>query len=249
MPALHTPTPQRVHPVMTPTPHAPASPSRPPRCAALPTLQTPGAGGPVPPGARGGHLPVRATETGEGGLRPMPPGPMSPWAAQRGWVGEPGPLLSQPCPQLPRALAVGGPRSGAQGGGPWGAGATALPPCQDYESKLEALQKQMGSRYCPEANEEEEEPEDEGERPAERGRAWASGWEGSPRGHGPRPLPGALLVSAFALGSPAGLSPGKGILVPRRRDSGRGGPCGSRHPTSSRVCTQAGAAWTLGRGV
>lgn len=108
MPALHTPTPQRVHPVMTPTPHAPASPSRPPRCAALPTLQTPGAGGPVPPGARGGHLPVRATETGEGGLRPMPPGPMSPWAAQRGWVGEPGPLLSQPCPQLPRALAVGG---------------------------------------------------------------------------------------------------------------------------------------------
>ncbi|XP_039716934.1 kinesin-like protein KIF1A isoform X2 [Pteropus medius] len=31
----------------------------------------------------------------------------------------------------------------------------------DYESKLEALQKQMGSRYCPEANEEEEEPEDE----------------------------------------------------------------------------------------
>lgn len=38
-------------------------------------------------------------------------------------------------------------------------------PCfpQDYESKLEALQKQMDSRYYPEANEEEEEPEDEGE--------------------------------------------------------------------------------------
>lgn len=34
---------------------------------------------------------------------------------------------------------------------------------QDYESKLEALQKQMDSRYYPEANEEEEEPEDEGE--------------------------------------------------------------------------------------
>lgn len=33
---------------------------------------------------------------------------------------------------------------------------------QDYESKLEALQKQMDSRYYPEANEEEEEPEDEG---------------------------------------------------------------------------------------
>uniref|UniRef100_A0A670IYI8 Kinesin-like protein n=1 Tax=Podarcis muralis TaxID=64176 RepID=A0A670IYI8_PODMU len=32
----------------------------------------------------------------------------------------------------------------------------------DYESKLEALQKQMDSRYYPEANEEEEEPEDEG---------------------------------------------------------------------------------------
>ncbi|NXE39107.1 KIF1B protein, partial [Ptilorrhoa leucosticta] len=32
---------------------------------------------------------------------------------------------------------------------------------QDYESKLEALQKQMDSRYYPEANEEEEEPEDE----------------------------------------------------------------------------------------
>ncbi|XP_015282296.1 PREDICTED: kinesin-like protein KIF1A [Gekko japonicus] len=31
----------------------------------------------------------------------------------------------------------------------------------DYESKLEALQKQMESRYYPEANEEEEEPEDE----------------------------------------------------------------------------------------
>lgn len=38
-------------------------------------------------------------------------------------------------------------------------------PCfpQDYESKLEALQKQMDSRYYPEANEEEDEPEDEGE--------------------------------------------------------------------------------------
>lgn len=32
---------------------------------------------------------------------------------------------------------------------------------QDYESKLEALQKQMDSRYYPEVNEEEEEPEDE----------------------------------------------------------------------------------------
>ncbi|MBZ3888049.1 Kinesin-like protein KIF1A [Sciurus carolinensis] len=32
----------------------------------------------------------------------------------------------------------------------------------DYESKLEALQKQMDSRYYPEVNEEEEEPEDEG---------------------------------------------------------------------------------------
>ncbi|KAM8788131.1 kinesin-like protein KIF1A [Rhynchonycteris naso] len=31
----------------------------------------------------------------------------------------------------------------------------------DYESKLEALQKQMDSRYFPEVNEEEEEPEDE----------------------------------------------------------------------------------------
>ncbi|XP_068819958.1 kinesin-like protein KIF1A isoform X17 [Capricornis sumatraensis] len=31
----------------------------------------------------------------------------------------------------------------------------------DYESKLEALQKQMDSRYYPEVNEEEEEPEDE----------------------------------------------------------------------------------------
>ncbi|XP_067395126.1 kinesin-like protein KIF1A [Emydura macquarii macquarii] len=31
----------------------------------------------------------------------------------------------------------------------------------DYESKLEALQKQMDSRFYPEANEEEEEPEDE----------------------------------------------------------------------------------------
>ncbi|KFV71828.1 Kinesin-like KIF1B, partial [Dryobates pubescens] len=31
----------------------------------------------------------------------------------------------------------------------------------DYESKLEALQKQMDSRYYPEANEDEEEPEDE----------------------------------------------------------------------------------------
>lgn len=34
--------------------------------------------------------------------------------------------------------------------------------CQDYESKLEALQKQMDSRYFPEMNEEDEEPEDEG---------------------------------------------------------------------------------------
>ncbi|KAH0623908.1 hypothetical protein JD844_007102 [Phrynosoma platyrhinos] len=36
----------------------------------------------------------------------------------------------------------------------------------DYESKLEALQKQMDSRYYPEANEEEEEPEDEGKNSA-----------------------------------------------------------------------------------
>lgn len=37
---------------------------------------------------------------------------------------------------------------------------------QDYESKLEALQKQMESRYYPEvAEEEEEELEDEGEGP------------------------------------------------------------------------------------
>ncbi|XP_012590230.1 PREDICTED: kinesin-like protein KIF1A [Condylura cristata] len=35
----------------------------------------------------------------------------------------------------------------------------------DYESKLEALQKQMDARYYPEAAEEEEELEDEGERP------------------------------------------------------------------------------------
>lgn len=46
---------------------------------------------------------------------------------------------------------------------------------QDYESKLEALQRQMDSRYYPEVNEEEEEPEDEGERLSVDG-ALALGW-------------------------------------------------------------------------
>ena len=62
-------------------------------------------------------------------------------------------------------------------------------PCvcaQDYESKLEALQKQMGARFYPEVNEEEEEPGDEGEgaHPAWR---WAG--EGSQGRGGPGPLP------------------------------------------------------------
>lgn len=34
---------------------------------------------------------------------------------------------------------------------------------QDYESKLEALQRQVNSRYYPETTEEEEELEEEGE--------------------------------------------------------------------------------------
>lgn len=33
---------------------------------------------------------------------------------------------------------------------------------KDYESRLEALQRQMDSRYYTEVNEEEEEPEDDG---------------------------------------------------------------------------------------
>lgn len=53
---------------------------------------------------------------------------------------------------------------------------------QDYESKLEALQKQMDSRYYPEVNEEEEEPEDEGE-----GCSWVWRWAGP----GPRPGEGS----------------------------------------------------------
>lgn len=61
--------------------------------------------------------------------------------------------------------ARGAPRQPRQEGcaGAWGPVATtALLLCQDYESKLEALQKQMDSRYFPEMNEEEDEPEDEG---------------------------------------------------------------------------------------
>ncbi|KAI4580409.1 hypothetical protein MJT46_001777, partial [Ovis ammon polii x Ovis aries] len=70
-------------------------------------------------------------------------------------------LLPQPSVQ-PLELALGGH---VRRGGPQGAGLRVEPQArfcaQDYESKLEALQKQMDSRYYPEVNEEEEEPEDE----------------------------------------------------------------------------------------
>lgn len=89
-------------------------------------------------------------------------------------------LLPQPSVQ-PLELALGGH---VRRGGPQGAGLRVEPQArfcaQDYESKLEALQKQMDSRYYPEVNEEEEEPEDEGEGscPAQgrAGPAW--GWGG-----------------------------------------------------------------------
>uniref|UniRef100_A0A8C3PQ92 Kinesin-like protein n=1 Tax=Calidris pygmaea TaxID=425635 RepID=A0A8C3PQ92_9CHAR len=68
---------------------------------------------------------------------------------------------------LEQQRLVGGqdlaPSQAAQEGGGWVP--TGGEKC--YMSKLEALQKQMDSRYYPEANEEEEEPEDEG-------RGWVS---------------------------------------------------------------------------
>ena len=92
----------------------------------------------------------------------------------------PGSPLPQPFAQPPE-LARGGR---VRRGGPQAAGLRVEPQArfcaQDYESKLEALQKQMDSRYYPEVNEEEEEPEDEGEGscPAQGrvGPAW--GWGG-----------------------------------------------------------------------
>ena len=98
----------------------------------------------------------------------------------------PGSPLPQPFAQPPE-LARGGR---VRRGGPQAAGLRVEPQArfcaQDYESKLEALQKQMDSRYYPEVNEEEEEPEDEGEGscPAQGrvGSAWGWGGVSSPQG-------------------------------------------------------------------
>ena len=81
-------------------------------------------------------------------------------------------LVRRPHPGSPLPQSFAQPPELARGcrirrGGPQGAGLRMEPQArfcaQDYESKLEALQKQMDSRYYPEVNEEEEEPEDEGE--------------------------------------------------------------------------------------
>lgn len=111
-------------------------------------------------------------------------------------------------------MGAGSPRR--EGG--QGPGLRAGPQCrfhgQDYESKLEALQKQMDSRYYPEVNEEEEEPEDEGEglsAGSARALGWGRGLDGEPPGR------------SFALGSQATLQerppcPPGGL--PRCRGSG-----------------------------
>ena len=143
---------------------APPRALSPPRPHPCPLPQAPGAGGPVPPRAGGGHVPAGAAEAGE-----------------RGPARRPG-------------LGAGSPwQEGGQG-----PGLRAGPQCrfrgQDYESKLEALQKQMDSRYYPEVNEEEEEPEDEGEG-LSAGNARASGWG--------RVLDGEPPGRSFALGSRA----------------------------------------------
>ena len=81
-------------------------------------------------------------------------------------------LVRRPHPGSPLPQSFAQPPEVVRGGricrgGPQGAGLRMEPQArfcaQDYESKLEALQKQMDSRYYPEVNEEEEEPEDEGE--------------------------------------------------------------------------------------
>lgn len=157
-------------PTWSPTPAVPPTPPATPP----PLLQAPGAGGPVPPGAGGGHLLAGAAKAGEGGpTRPTDIPPLSPHAPQaphHAWVGWLGSCfassLTLSCPPglslwwgHVRRWAGMGPQLRAADG------AQPLPPCQDYESKLEALQRQMDSRLFPEANEEEEEPEDEGEGP------------------------------------------------------------------------------------
>lgn len=138
--------------------------------------------------------------------------------------------------------AVLGLRPGALGPGPgregWGRRAgvhVELPASllrQDYESKLEALQKQMGSRGYPEANEEEEGPEDEGEGPCP---AWRWAAEGAQERGGPGLPPAGQLLGTFALGSPG-----------CRQDAG-----GCAAAAHTRVCTHplvlAGAAWSVRR--
>lgn len=118
------------------------------------------------------------------------------------------------------------------------------PPCQDYESKLEALQKQMGSRYCPEANEEEEEPEDEGEHPAERGPSLGLGLAGVPER---TQLPGCSLELRWSALLPWGPRPILGERNPYPQEAGFGGAVQQQErPTGTRVCTRVRAAWTVG---
>lgn len=180
-------------------PHA-LSPPRPHPC---PLPQAPGAGGPVPPRARGGHVPAGAAEAGECGPARRP------------------------------GLGAGSPRR--EGG--QGPGLRAGPQCrfrgQDYESKLEALQKQMDSRYYPEVNEEEEEPEDEGEglsAGSARALGWGRAWTESPRA---APLP-------WGPGPPCR----SGLLVPQAGSHGAGAR--ARLCGSSCSPVRVGTTWKQG---
>lgn len=147
-------------------------------------------------------------------------------------------LVRPPCqrgvgagvPALPAVAVVGpppdalGPTEGGSGGRAGkGPGLHVGPRCfscgQDYESKLEALQKQMDSRYYPEVNEEEEEPEDEGESSQPAG---PGPWTGE--GFRTRGVPRPLLGDQPSAPSPWGLWP-----VPRGEASlSLGGTHGSR---------------------
>lgn len=134
-------------------------------------------------------------------------------------------------------MGVGGP------GGRWGAwpprGSATPPRHQDYESRLEALQKQMDSRYYSEANEEEEEPEDEGEL---RGgaRAWAGlGWGLWPEEH-PQPPPWTSAGQQLCPGVPGPSLREPGLLVPGRRPQRQGQGEAVLQQESTGVCTHRG---------
>lgn len=122
-------------------------------CSPDALLQAPGAGRPVPAGTGGGHVPAGAAEAGEDAH----PASQAPICTLGKWISAPsGHPPCWPGPSL--ALQWAGVRLSPS---LWWYHRPCLS-LQDYESKLEALQKQMDSRYYPEVNEEEEEPEDEG---------------------------------------------------------------------------------------